>query len=109
MIGGTAECLEKAFSDLPEANICRVGGDEFAISVVATGAQVEKCVKDFKEQIAVWRGGHVKDLSAAVGYASIRDYPGLSIMALQGKADEKMYEDKKAYYNRTGYDRRSSR
>ena len=108
VIVGTAECLQDAFAGFASANICRVGGDEFAISIVATSKQVEACIELFKRNLSNWRGKYVNNLSAAVGYASLRDHTDTSIMGLQSLADEKMYADKKNFYEHTGLERRKN-
>ncbi len=106
VIIGTAECLKEAFSDFESANICRIGGDEFAISLVAAKDQVEAAIEEFKKELSGWKGKYVNNLSAAVGYAAYRDYSDKSIVGLQSLADERMYADKKKYYEDSGNDRR---
>ena len=109
LIVATANCLKQAFTDLTEANICRVGGDEFAISLVASKNEIEAAIANFKNAMKCWHGTLVSELYAGVGYATYRDYPNENINMLLEIADDEMYKDKSKFYENTGFDRRESR
>ncbi len=106
LIAATASFLQSSFENFKDSNICRIGGDEFAVSLCADKEQLDRAVKFFKEKLADYKGEYVKDLSASVGYARIDECPDASFEELQAKADEAMYADKKAYYEANGIDRR---
>ena len=106
LLTGTATCLKLAFSSSSTSNIGRLGGDEFAVLIIAIKNELEKRIKYFKTQLEHWRGNYVDGISVAIGYATVRDNPHCSIEDLSKIADNNMYEDKKEYYERTGYDRR---
>lgn len=79
----------------------RVGGDEFVVLFLKC---TEKTIQTTlaKIQSSVEAAGY----SVSIGYA-LR-YRGESIEKLVNFADQKMYEDKTAYYNRPEFDRRKS-
>ncbi len=106
LIVTTAQILQSTFENYEEANICRIGGDEFAISVLAPKFEVEKAVLLFKTRLSEYKGKYLHDMSASVGYAAYGDYPGATVEELQAKADEAMYKDKSAFYQASGFNRR---
>ncbi len=108
LIIATAKCLKYAFGHFKESNICRIGGDEFAISLIASKREIEDAIICFKEKMKDWKGDHIEGLYAAVGYASVSDFPGATVNDLQGKADESMYKDKSNFYKNNGIDRRGT-
>ncbi|MBQ7149179.1 MAG: diguanylate cyclase [Pseudobutyrivibrio sp.] len=106
LIVATAKFLQETFEAFPESNICRIGGDEFAISLIATREEIDKAIIIFKTNLAEYKGEYVSDLSASVGYAKAGDYANATYEELQAKADEAMYKDKQKFYEATGLDRR---
>lgn len=79
--------------------ICRMGGDEFAIILPNDGNDI---ITNLKEEIykraAKWQGKHIKEIHFAMGLASRNEFPEVKVEELLKIADEKMYEDKKRYY-----------
>lgn len=79
--------------------ICRMGGDEFAIILHNDGKDT---ITNLKEEIykraAKWQGQHIKEIHFAMGLASRNEFPEVKVEELLKIADEKMYEDKKRYY-----------
>ena len=63
---------------------------------------VKDNITNLKEEILAraskWQGRHLKEVHFAMGYACRVDFPELSLEELLKIADEKMYEDKKRYY-----------
>jgi diguanylate cyclase (GGDEF)-like protein len=106
LLVGTASCLKLAFSSSAASNISRMGGDEFAILIVADPKELEKRISYLRTQLAHWHGKYVKGISVALGHASVKENPHYSIEELSNIADSRMYEDKKKYYETSGYDRR---
>lgn len=104
---GTAKCLKKAFSTSSTATIGRLGGDEFGVLLVANKNEVERRLDSFKNYLSKWHGKKVNGISVSVGYAAVREDLHSSVDSLAKTADERMYEDKRKYYEATGFDRRS--
>ena len=106
LIAATASFLQSCFESFSDSNICRIGGDEFAVSLVSDKEQLDEAIRLFKAKLAGFNGEYVKELSASVGYARSDEYPDASFEELQAKADEAMYADKNAFYKASGIDRR---
>lgn len=80
----------------------RYGGDEFiAVLKQCDESMAEKILRDIAEAVKEYNTveGRVR-LCYAAGYALSAEYPDCSMMLLMEKADERMYLDKKEYYNR---------
>ncbi len=106
LLVGTASCLKLAFSSSAASNISRMGGDEFAILIVADPKELEKRISYLRTQLAHWHGKYVKGISVALGYASVREFSHSTVEEMSNIADNRMYEDKKKFYETSGYDRR---
>ena len=107
LLKGTAECMKMAFNTCTTTTLGRLGGDEFAILVVASEADINRRLFNMKISLSKWRGKFINGIDVAVGVASVREDSSVTIDELAKIADERMYEDKKASYESTGYDRRS--
>ena len=106
LICGAARCVEQAIGMHEE--IFRIGGDEFVVFANMTREQTADILDNLKQITENWSGEKVGELSLSVGCVRAQDYEGLSIEMLVAEADRAMYEQKKAYYEVTGRDRRSS-
>ncbi len=106
LLRGTAECLKKAFETSSTATLARVGGDEFAILIVADEVEINRRLINLKNYLFKWHEKYVKGITVAVGYAAAREDESLSVEDLGRLADERMYVDKKNFYEKSGYDRR---
>ncbi|MBQ0052010.1 MAG: diguanylate cyclase [Treponema sp.] len=104
LIKGAASCIEKAFGNYGKC--FRTGGDEFVVLIENFTEDVSELVQDLKQRQESWHGNLVNKLSISVGVAESKDYPSATIAGLAKIADEKMYADKKAYYQ--AHDRRKS-
>lgn len=96
MIVDVADCLKDVFGD---RRVFRMGGDEFL--VVREGGNREQfalTVREVRNMIAK------KGRSVSVGTAFSSE--GFTFDALLHMADERMYDDKKRYYEKNGADRR---
>ncbi len=108
LLKGTAECMQKAFSSSSTSTISRIGGDEFGILLVASQAEVNKRIVNFKSYLEKWHGKYINGISAAIGAAVVKEEMVDSIEKLARIADERMYVDKKNFYETSGFDRRDS-
>lgn len=85
----------------------RVGGDEFICLVLdASPVRMDQFLSNLQTETQAWNeanpGYH---MSCSIGTALYIDHPGLSLASLEEIADAAMYEDKKAYYQKTGTSR----
>ena len=53
-----------------------------------------------------WQGKLVDSLSVSLGYVTVEEIQGLSIIEVASFADKRMYESKSEYYKKKGMDRR---
>lgn len=106
LLKGTAKCIRSAFSSNSTSTISRMGGDEFAILLLATEAEIKKRIDSLQSSLKNYRKSSINGISIAIGYASVKDYPEYTLDELGKVADEYMYQDKKKFYESSGLDRR---
>ena len=104
---GTADCLREAFSDSCTSVISRIGGDEFVVMLIASAEEINKRIEKFKTLGSQHKGKFIDEITAAIGVASIADYPSSSLEELCKHADDNMFIDKQKYYAESGHDRRN--
>ncbi len=104
LLKGAASCMKRCFNSY--GNVYRIGGDEFCAIINANSDMLEKIKLDFEETIAGWQGNIVKSLAVSAGYVTKAENPSLTITEIQKLADERMYQNKEAFYNKKGVDRR---
>ena len=102
LIIGSAECLRKSFDGID--TIYRIGGDEFTVIMERSETEAKKCLERMEKKCGDWKGRLIKGISISCGTASTDDYSDLD--SLLKAADQKMYEFKSNYYQKTGKDRR---
>ncbi|MGN0967651.1 MAG: GGDEF domain-containing protein [Oscillospiraceae bacterium] len=86
---------------IPSTNvICRWGGDEFTVLLTSGNREkVERLIEEIQNAVDAYNAsGEKPALYYAVGYALASEFPGLSRKALLNKADERMYLNKKQWY-----------
>lgn len=86
--------------------VFRTGGDEFMAILHCTvdeantiDSKINECIKKSKSK---WN----KEMAIAVGVVCCKDNPDMDMYEIEKMADQRMYENKSAYYRRTGIDRR---
>lgn len=104
LIRGAAECMKACFD--PYGKTYRIGGDEFAAFLTVPEDKLEGLKSQLTRTVSEWKGETVLSLAVSCGYASAREHPTASIAELNKISDERMYEDKEAYYERMGFERR---
>ncbi|MCR4758067.1 MAG: GGDEF domain-containing protein [Butyrivibrio sp.] len=105
---GTAECLRNVFLSSSTAVISRMGGDEFAVLIIASPTELKNRLDVLRLSLKKWKGKYIDGISVAIGYANTSAYPDESIDGLSKIADKNMYDDKMNYYKESGFERRSS-
>ena len=109
LLVGTAQCIRNAFSSSSTAVISRMGGDEFAILLIASKNEVASRIENMNNLLKKWKGTYINGITVAVGTAAVYENPDFSIKELSQIADKRMYANKESYYKFTGEDRRSGR
>ena len=104
LICGTARCVENTLG--LNGRTFRIGGDEFVALADMTDAQAKAALAALKRETNSWSGERVSSLSVSAGYALAQAHPGATMEALVNEADQAMYTQKEAYYQRNGYNRR---
>lgn len=106
MIIGAGNCINKSFVSV--GNSYRIGGDEFMAIVRCDKEKLNALFAEFDAAINAWTGNMVKKLAISYGYASAKDFPGLSIRELALEADKNMYKNKADFYKKSGIERRTN-
>lgn len=101
---GASQCMARCIGNY--GRVYRTGGDEFIAIIYADEKQLAAIKADFEDAVNHWSGTLVHELAISTGYASKREFPGWTARDLAAMADRRMYEDKAAYYQNTGRDRR---
>ncbi|MCR5283412.1 MAG: sensor domain-containing diguanylate cyclase [Lachnospiraceae bacterium] len=96
LLVGTSSCMKEAFS--PYGELYRIGGDEFAAMIRTDKETLDTAVKQARDLIAKWKGVTVKESSVSFGYAMHSEFPDATIEQLIKLADDRMYEEKRVYY-----------
>lgn len=104
LICGAAKCIESTVGK--DGKTFRIGGDEFVVFANMRKDQADAALTDLEHSTQNWSWNKSMQLSLSAGYALAKDYAGYSIVDLAKEADKVMYEQKKAYYEQNGVDRR---
>ena len=104
LIKGAAECFVSAIGN--RGKVYRMGGDEFQAMVHTDDPQL--IMDEIKRKTSIWHGKTVDKLAVSVGYATAEDIENPTITAIEKVADERMYAEKREYYQHEGIDRRES-
>ncbi|MCR5556289.1 MAG: GGDEF domain-containing protein [Butyrivibrio sp.] len=104
LIKGAAECFVSAIGN--RGKVYRMGGDEFQAMVYTDDPQ--HILDEIRRKTSNWHGKTVDKLAVSVGFATAEDIENPTITDIEKVADERMYAEKRAYYQREGIDRRES-
>lgn len=96
LIRSFAECIQSAFGR--HATVGRMGGDEFIVIFEdMTGIDIEEQLESYKKELAKCNKANPDlHISAAYGFCSKAEEPGLEAKEIYRKADGRMYECKVA-------------
>lgn len=104
LLQGAAECMEQCFGNY--GKVYRMGGDEFAAIIFVNTRRLKRVQQEFDDVVRGWSGQQVKSISISCGYVSSDEKDWESFDEIVKAADERMYENKAAYYRQEGVDRR---
>lgn len=107
LICGAARCIESVLG--PYGWCCRTGGDEFVSLLHMSRRQAAQALLSLRQEAAAWHGQQIDKLSLAAGYVLAADHPDANAQELARLADQAMYDDKAAFYEQAGNDRRADR
>lgn len=105
LIKGAAKIIKDFFEK--DGQVYRVGGDEFIVILETPFESVKNRIKDFKNQVSLWKGTQVDSLHVSIGIVPGYIYQYMKIDELIELADKEMYEDKRKYYESMGIERRT--
>ena len=83
-----------------------MGGDEFVAIIFVNTRRLKRVRQEFDDVVGGWSGQQVKSISISCGYVSSDEKDWESFDEIVKAADERMYENKAAYYRQKGVDRR---
>ena len=104
MICAVSDLAKQAFGK--DAFISRMGGDEFSVLTYGSREEMKEKMKNMKTLAANYNGKLINKVSFSVGIACRSEFTDMTPEGLFQTADKLMYEDKAAYYKRSGIDRR---
>ena len=104
LLQGAAKCMEQCFGNY--GKVYRMGGDEFAAIIFVNTRRLKRVRQEFDDVVGGWSGQQVKSISISCGYVSSDEKDWESFDEIVKAADERMYENKAAYYRQKGGDRR---
>lgn len=87
-------------------HIFRTGGDEFMAILHCTGKEASSLEERLEKYIRAVEGTWAGKLAVAVGIVCSEEHPDVTISEIEKLADQRMYENKSAYYRKNGIDRR---
>ena len=102
MIIGAAKCLSRSFTGIDR--IYRIGGDEFSVIITEEGYDLDAALTRLKRYSSDWKGKMINGLSISTGAASAKEFGEMD--TILKAADQRMYEFKRRYYEKSGIDRR---
>ncbi len=107
LIIGACQCMKESLGAY--GKLYRVGGDEFVAILFLSADKIKDVLDDFNKTIENWSGTLVDSLSISYGYICKKEKPEMTVRQLGSIAEQRMYEDKDAYYKKFGFDRRGQR
>lgn len=102
LLKGAASTIQNVYGSYGKCY--RTGGDEFVAILEEPVEKLSVLKENFEEMIAKWHGKQVTELNISYGTALSEEVGSIDEQVVL--ADQRMYLDKKAYYQREGKDRR---
>jgi diguanylate cyclase (GGDEF)-like protein len=104
LIIGAATCMKTVLGKY--GDIYRVGGDEFIAIVFRDKISDGSLLQELKREFSNWKGRKCGALYVAVGYCYSDEKAAMTIREMVSIADQRLYEEKKHFYEINGRDRR---
>ena len=74
--------------------------------LVCSGKEAREAAAVLDEVASSWKGKEINEISISKGVVVGSEHPGMLLNEIEELADKLMYEDKDAYYKRTGKKKR---
>ena len=87
-------------------SIYRIGGDEFAAFLHTDYSMLGQLIGDVESELSKWSEENRINLSMSCGTASSVEFPEKTVEELIKVSDERMYNAKALFYQKSGHDRR---
>ena len=100
LLSGAATCMERIFGEL--GTLYRIGGDEFVVLAYVKHDEIEQLLADYEKTQNEWSNQNNLPLAAAIGYAFVDENEENDPKEAAKNADQRMYEAKALYYQKTG-------
>ena len=84
----------------------RTGGDEFILFLEIPEAELKRRIAKVRLKFKEWSLKKKEPISCSIGYVYASSLPGESFVKLVSLADQRMYQEKKAFYEEHGLTRR---
>lgn len=104
LICAAANCMKFAFASY--GKIYRIGGDEFVVLIQESVSNIDSILQVFDATISDWHGKYSNSISVSYGVVKSSEQDFDSVQEISKLANERMYQNKKEYYTRSGNDRR---
>lgn len=104
MIRAAADGLKEVLN--PYGKVYRIGGDEFAAMVRIPRERQKDVLESLRHVKEEWIGTFGQRVSLSYGAVAGEEIRKMTLREILAEADQRMYENKTAYYKETGHDRR---
>lgn len=104
MIRAAADGLKEFLN--PYGKVYRIGGDEFAAMVRIPRERQTEILEALSQVKKDWTGSGGQRVSLSLGVVAGDEIRKLTLHEIIAEADQRMYDNKAAYYQQTGHDRR---
>ena len=104
LICAASNCMKFAFASY--GKIYRIGGDEFVVWIQESVSNIDSILQVFDTTIHDWHGKYSNSISVSYGVVKSSEQDFDSVQEISKLADERMYQNKKEYYTRSGNNRR---
>lgn len=104
LIIGAAKCIQTSIGEY--GKVYRTGGDEFVALMKCTAHQLDDILRTFEHLTNKWKGNCRCRLSISKGIVVCGEHEAMTFDEMRELADQRMYEDKDAYYKHNGRKRR---
>jgi len=104
MLRATARYLLQNLSKY--GRVFRIGGDEFTAIIDGDKEDIQYSLYELDKAVAKYKGKRINGFSVSKGVVYTSENSGKNIAELLEIADQLMYKDKKAFYERNGRNRR---
>lgn len=101
LLRGTVDCINRVFAK--RGTIFRTGGDEFMIMINCSVQEVQRLIEQFQSMTSSWKGETLEHIAVSCGYAARIEEAESDVEALERIADERMYQNKKEYYQNKNF------